>query len=163
MYFPDSWIPLILSKTSEIVCSDVLSSWLGGHLEMGSWIWCIQMFILSTAFFLLHMSRKYAFLLPMMLGWNLSLRPFLRTEVQKGCELGGDSCTTSSLADVQEQSCWDYKGWSQITEYYHRMFGDAAKRKWRLSNLWIILKWRSYQRCLLCSACSWRQSNLAVR
>lgn len=156
----DSWIPPTLSKTSEVVYNDVLPSLLGGHLQMSSWIRCIQMFILSTAFALLHISRRDAFLLPTMHRWNLSLRPFLHTEVQRGPELGGDSSTTSSPADVQEQSCWDCKGWSQIADYYHRMFGDVARRKWGLSNLWIIPKWRSCQRCLLCS---WRQSNLAMR
>lgn len=61
-------------------------------------------------------------------------------------------------------SCWDWKGWSQNTGYHHRMFGDIANRKWGLSNLWIILKWRSCQRHLLSSpAHSWRWSNLAVK
>lgn len=44
------------------------------------------------------------------------------------------------------------------------MFGDIANRRWGLSNLWIILKWRSCHRHLLSSpAHSWRRSNLAVK
>lgn len=76
-------------------------------------------------------------------------------------EVAGISHMRSSLADVQEHSYWDCKDWSQITSYHHhRMFGDIANRKWGLSNLWIILKWRSHQRHLLSSpAHSWRRSN----
>lgn len=73
---------------------------------------------------------------------------------------GSIAQTRSSLADVQELLLLRL----ERLKSDHRMFGEIANRKWGLSNLWIILKWRSHQRHLLSSpAPSWRWFNVAVK